>query len=286
MNRQTTSPQVRSFLDTITPEILSPADYVDWDAIEERLGPVRRIAASLQRPLRDRDVEALAEVIHSTPGCLDAMFLLVGHTPTRLSFSDPDACVDLSTDREAVAQDKERARAVARTFLEMATGKHLRMVQSIEDVLLGVLIGLQPNRRKSARGTAFESAMSAIVRAAVAECSERVGCSYSFESQAKILDKRVDYLVYHGTVPVAAVETNFFSVTGSKPSEVLERSYPDLQRDLTSVDVTLIVVTDGAGWRKMPRVLERAFQKLDNLMNLRQARAGALRKALIATTHT
>jgi hypothetical protein len=112
-------------------------------------------------------------------------------------------------------------------------------------------------------------------RAAV-EWSQRTCHTHTVELQGRILDKTVDYLVLREGTPLLAVEANFFSSSGSKPSEVLERAYPELQRDLASVSVELAVVTDGAGWLAMPRVLERAFQKLAHLMNMRQAESGEL----------
>ena len=253
---------------------------MDWVGIDDRLGPVAKAARALGDPIRTGDSEALAEVIRANPRCLDAMLLLLGHTPKRMSFSDDAKSIDLDVDHERVQYEEDRAKEIAEVYLETGVGRHLRMVQSTEDVLLGVLLGLQPNRRKNARGTVFERAVANVLDSAVRSCSASSSSELTVASQAKVLDKRVDYLVTSGGRPFLAVEGNFYTGSGSKPSEVLERAYPELQRDLGTAAVSLAVVTDGAGWHKMTRVLERSFQKLENLMNLRQAASGGLVKIL------
>jgi len=277
---ETIEHQVEEFLATLTPEILAPEDYVDWEGIDGRMAPVVGAASKLKEPLSSGDANALAKAIRDTPHCLDAMLLLLGHTPRRLMFAESEKSIDLDLDPERVTSETRRAHDIAEAFLETGIGEHLRLVQRVEDVLLGVLIGLQPNRRKNARGSAFELAVAGVVSSAVEQTEIPGGGAVTARRQAKVLDKRVDYLVSMGRAPCLAIETNFFTGSGSKPSEVLERAYPDLQRDLSGENVDLVVITDGAGWRRMVPVLERAFPKLEHLMNLRQAASGDLAEVL------
>ncbi|MFH1689140.1 MAG: DpnII family type II restriction endonuclease [Candidatus Eisenbacteria bacterium] len=280
MAEKTLERQIEGFLATLTPEILAPEDYVDWAGIDGRMAPVVDAAGELKEPLSSDDADALAKAIEDNPRCLDAMLLLIGHTPRRLMFAESGKSIDLDSDPERVASETQRAHDIAEAFLETGIGRHLHLVQRVEDVLLGVLIGLQPNRRKNARGTAFELAVAGVVTSAVEQVEMPDGADLTAQRQAKILDKRVDYLVSLNAAPCLAIETNFFTGSGSKPSEVLERAYPDLQRDLSKGNVDLVVITDGAGWQQMVPVLERAFPKLDHLMNLKQAASGNLAEVL------
>jgi type II restriction enzyme len=277
---ETIEHQIEEFLATLTPEILAPEDYVDWAGIDGRMAPVVAAASKLKEPLSSGDADALAEAIQDTPRCLDAMFLLLGHTPRRLTFAESEKSIDLDSDPERVSSEGKRAHDIAEAYFETGIGDHFRLVQRVEDVLLGVLIGLQPNRRKNARGSAFELAVAGVVSSAVEQTEVPDGTNLTAQRQAKILDKTVDYLVSLQGVPCLAIETNFYTGSGSKPSEVLERAYPDLQRDLSKENVGLVVVTDGAGWRRMVPVLERAVPKLDHLMNLRQAASCDLAEVL------
>jgi len=84
-------------------------------------------------------------------------------------------------------------------------------------------------------------------------------------------EKTLDYMLYNQGRPLTAVEVNFYSTSGSKPSEVLTRAYPDLQESLRAIKLPLVVITDGKGWRRMQKVIHTAYERLDYVFNLRLA---------------
>ena len=92
--------------------------------------------------------------------------------------------------------------------------------------------------------------------------------------------KKVDNLIVLDGEPKIAIETNFYSTAGSKPSETLNRAYPDIQGLLRRKGIDFIVVTDGLGWTKMRPTIEKAFTTLSCVMNLKQAESGEMKKAI------
>jgi type II restriction enzyme len=80
----------------------------------------------------------------------------------------------------------------------------------------------------------------------------------------------VDFALTQNGRPKFGVEVNFYTVSGSKPTEI-KRSYGDLARSLNQVGMDLIWITDGKGYRAMNRSLRDAYVIFPNIYNLRQA---------------
>lgn len=277
--------KVSSFFETITPEILTPAEYVDWDKIRSKIRDIRRETALLHSlDLTDPESD-LSDLLNKHPRILLVLKLLVAHTPDVLLFRDRNKYVDFRKDLRAVAHDRDRARAIADIFGEMGLFDFLKEVRSVEDVLKGVLIGLEPNVRKNRRGYALEQLTRGVVMTSVSDVRIRTRLNIMVEAQMTVdlehEKKKVDYVVLVDDVPRVAIEVNFYSTSGSKPSEVLTRAYPDAQNNLRKAGMGLIVLTDGIGWEKMKPVISTAFGKLDHLMNMKQAKEGALADALL-----
>jgi type II restriction enzyme len=93
--------------------------------------------------------------------------------------------------------------------------------------------------------------------------------------------KKIDYVILQNNKQKIAIEVNFYSTSGSKPSEVLGRAYPEVQENLKKKGIGFIVITDGIGWERMKPVISTACEKLDYLMNIKQARNGDLEKAIL-----
>jgi hypothetical protein len=82
--------------------------------------------------------------------------------------------------------------------------------------------------------------------------------------------KKVDFAILHKEKLRIGVEVNFFTIHGSKPSEI-KRAYENVSRNLSGVHVDFVWITDGIGYLKMQRSLTEAFESHLNIYNYNTA---------------
>ena len=77
-------------------------------------------------------------------------------------------------------------------------------------------------------------------------------------------EKRFDFVVKNGET-IYAIETNFYSVSGSKLNETA-RSYKTIALESKQIDgFAFVWFTDGCGWKSARHNLEETFDVLDNM---------------------
>lgn len=275
-----------NFFETLTPEILSPKDYIDWNNVKEKIKKIRREIALLESLDKDNPKEDLADLLNKNPKILKVLQLLIAHTPDVIYFDDKSKYINFEKDILIVEKNKERAYQIAQIFIEMGLVEFLKEVKSIEDIVKGVLLGLEPNVRKNRRGKKLELIINFLIKDVVKKLKDDLHINLSYQSQMFVdylpnERKQIDYLILKNNVPKVAIEVNFYSTSGSKPSEVLERAYPNLQSNLKNKNIGFIAITDGLGWEKMKQVIKTAFNKIDYLLNIKQAKSGLLKKYIL-----
>lgn len=273
------------FFQTLTSEILEPADYTDWEAIEAEVKVLRREIALLQSVDKENPLDDLSDLLIKEPNTLKVLQLLIAHTPKEIHFDEIEKYINFDEDIARIAENPDRANEIAKIFIEMGLIDFLREVRSVEDVVKGVLVGLEPNARKNRRGNKFEAVLESLVSETIEVINREKRLDLSFEAQMYVdlakEKKNIDFVVLQGNKQRIGIEANFYSTSGSKPSEVLGRAYPEVQQSLESQNIGFIVITDGSGWTKMKPVVQTAFDKLHYLMNIKQAEAGELKKAIL-----
>ena len=139
--------------------------------------------------------------------------------------------------------------------------------------------------RKNRRGTKLKAVINKIISSTIEKINKEKGLNLSFEPQMYVdlanERKKIDYVILQNGKQKIAIEVNFYSTSGSKPSEVLSRAYPEVQENLKKKGLGFIVITDGIGWESMKPVISTAYEKLDYLMNIKQAKRGELERAIL-----
>ena len=274
-----------TFFQSLTPDILAPSEFVDWSAINKRVKVIRREIALVQSLDKDSPVDDLADLLSKEPKILNVLQLLIAHTPKEIYFATPGKKICFADDMKAVQTASRRAKEVASIFVEMGLVEFLKEVRSVEDVVKGVLIGLQPNTRKNRRGSKLEEILHGLISRTVDEINGQENLTLSLEAQMYVdlhnERKRIDYVVLQNGEQKIGIEVNFYASSGSKPAEVLGRAYPEVQQSLEAKNMGFIVITDGLGWERMKPVLATAFKKLHFLMNIKMAEKGDLKKAIL-----
>ncbi len=162
-------------------------------------------------------------------------------------------------------------------------------MDSATDYLLGVEVGLDTNARKNRSGLFLEKMVTETLK----ELSDRnpdlvfveqksfgyVENKYNVRIPPTLKDRKFDYAVINKG-KATNIEVNFYSGTGSKPSEIVS-SYTDRNRVLTSAGWKFVWLTDGMGWKKMQRPLHVGVDNMDYVINSKLLREGLLEKIII-----
>lgn len=165
----------------------------------------------------------------------------------------------------------------------------LCQMDSAIDYLLGVEVGLDTNARKNRSGLFLEKMVTETLK----ELSARnpglavveqksfgyVENKYNVKIPSSLRDRRFDYVVINKG-KATNIEVNFYSGTGSKPSEIVS-SYTDRNRVLASAGWKFVWLTDGQGWKKMQRPLHVGVENIDYVMNSHFLRKGLLERIIL-----
>ncbi len=157
-------------------------------------------------------------------------------------------------------------------------------MDSATDYLLGVEVGLDTNARKNRSGLFLEKMVTETLKELSARHSGLVFVEqksfgyvedkYNVRIPPTLKDRKFDYAVINKG-KATNIEVNFYSGTGSKPSEIVS-SYTDRNRVLTSAGWKFVWLTDGMGWKKMQKPLHVGVENIFYVIN-----ASLLRKGLL-----
>jgi hypothetical protein len=269
---------VDAFLSTLTPGVLPRKDFIQWQSIQKNLlyfqdaldyfSQMQAFSTDEARLIQELTDSYLANdnPLNSLIGALH----LLGHTSIELVTQQDDLnIVDLS--QGIMRGDETLANSFVDALVELGFANVLDR-SKLSDVLFGVYVGLETHRRKNLGGKAFISVLRPIISNIVNQLMV-IGNDIELVEEKVIqfgeLSKTVDFLILHNQQPRFAIEANFYTTTGSKPTEI-KRSYGNIRREFESIGVHLIWVTDGKGYRSMRRSLRDAFTIHPNTYNLRQ----------------
>lgn len=268
---------VREFFDSLTPGVIPRGQFIDWDQIKAKCAEYTDVTEYLETLRGMKSGQVIADIkgtllsVDDPFHMLKGAFEILGHT-NDYYVSD----VDNLDFHDAATAIKKGSEKTAEQCASLLADLGLRNVLQCEDTassFLGVQVGLESNRRKSVGGKVFNEWVKQLLESTCA----LLGAEYSVAPEVKIrykgsdTGKRVDFaIVYRGQVRIG-VEVNFYTTSGSKPSEI-KRAYENVNRELNRVGVELVWITDGAGYLKMKQSIEEAFSTHPNTYNYEMAR--------------
>jgi len=161
-------------------------------------------------------------------------------------------------------------------------------MDSATDYLLGVEVGLDTNARKNRSGLFLEK----MVMETLEELSVRnsslvfveqksfgyVENKYNVKIPTSLRDRKFDYVVINKG-KATNIEVNFYSGTGSKPSEIVS-SYINRAEVLSSAGWKFVWLTDGQGWKRMKNPLHVGVENIDYVINSHFLRKGLLERII------
>ena len=265
---------VDDFLKTLMPGVIPRANFIDWDSIQRKM-------VALQEPLEfyidlaRRDLaepqlltelrDALLSADNPAP-LVKCAFELLGHTNPEFVTRQDDL------DQEHLARDIQRHQENrAADFAAMLNDLGFRRLlarNDLVDLLLGVQVGLETHRRKNIGGEEFRVLVRDMLRRICAPMALAVQ-EEQVLTYGKGLSKKVDFALLQNGRQRVGIEVNFYTVSGSKPTEI-KRSYGGILRAMENQERELVWITDGKGYRSMCRSLRDAVVTFPNVYNLHQ----------------
>jgi len=273
---------VKDFLTTLTPGIIPRSNFIKWDAIErkiEQLTSFVEFYMAIKTQIK-QGANFREEIANSLLACDDpypyicCAFELLGHTNQELVTQQDDINF-LDIAKRVQHGDENTAYLFGKLLQDLGFTKILEQ-ENLENVLLGVQIGLESHRRKNIGGDYFKNEVKKMFNEIVRKVVVKTGIDIKISEEIKIiygegLSKKVDFTIKLNNQTRFGVEVNFYTVPGSKPTEI-KRSYGDIRRGLLNTGVDLIWITDGKGYRRMKRSLRDAYIIFPNIYNLNQAK--------------
>ena len=163
-------------------------------------------------------------------------------------------------------------------------------MDSATDYLLGVEVGLDTNARKNRSGLFLERMVTETLKELSARNSSLiiveqksfgyVEDKYHMKIPTTLRKRKFDYSVINRGKAIN-IEVNFYSGTGSKPSEIIS-SYINRGEVLSSAGWKFVWLTDGMGWKKMKNPLRVGVDNIDYIINTFLLRKGLLEKIILS----
>jgi hypothetical protein len=267
---------IAEFFQTLTPGVIPRNQFIDWVQIKSKCKAYEDVVEYFQEIPSSDSKKVAAEIQGSLLSADDPLhiikggFELLGHT-NDYYVSDRDN-LDLETAATKIGEGSEKiAGQVAALLLDLGL-RNVLLQKDIESAFLGVQVGLESNRRKSVGGAVFNQWVQKLLEST---CG-LLGAAYELAPELQISykdsrnGKKVDFGILHRGKVKIGVEVNFYTTSGSKPSEI-KRAYENVNRELNQVGVELVWITDGAGYLKMKKSMEEAFRVHPNTYNYEMA---------------
>lgn len=150
-------------------------------------------------------------------------------------------------------------------------------IKDVYSYLLGIHLGLRTNARKNKSGEFMEQYIDSYVKNLCREkgleylsqaTSKDILINFNIDISPVVKNKRIDFVI-NDKGKLLLIEVNFYNSTGSKIKSVAQEFVKFNQDCLKSPFVKdFIWITDGAGWLKERKTLERTFSEGINVINI------------------
>jgi hypothetical protein len=270
---------LQEFFSTLTPGVIPRAQFIKWSAIEAKIRANKdaiEFFSGLNGKKGPELIRELADCLQSQDNpreILKGAFEFLGHTGEGFVSTEDNVTVDGLSDRIG-KEGEAAAQYAAQLFADLGIEKILER-EDLAGTFLGVQVGLETHRRKNVGGEAFNAVVADFLTGLVKELRPKLDIALKPELRVVYEDgktsKKVDFGLLIGGKPRVGIEVNFYTGSGSKPTEI-KRSYADVNRHLGAVGVALVWITDGNGYLKMRRSLQEAFEAHPNTYNFEIAK--------------
>jgi type II restriction enzyme len=265
---------VEEFLNTLKAGIIRRKEFINWDKIDTKFNDCKFELDFFSELITKEDkLNYLRDSLLSVDDpykLVKLCFELLAHTPPQyVSWEDNINIKKISQEiQNGFIEQAEKLITVLSQlgFLNVLT------LENIYDYFKGILVGLETHKRKNVGGSAYIDYVKPFIEKIVSELKEE---SFNLElvEENKIdylnssQSKKVDFAIKYNNKIKVGIEVNFYTNTGSKPTEI-KRSYGEVNRRLNEQDIELVWITDGFGYTIMKKSLGDAFEIHKNTYNI------------------
>jgi len=252
---------LRSFRASIAPDLYSPSSYIPWPALDSELAGLRLGIDALQR-LADQPRRTKRNVVEALKGepSMVQVFQRLFAAPSGAGFDDGRA---LSEEPPRTARERAKVAGLA---VDLGLWRLVPRGARVEDLVRTALVASDARRRGFRRRREIEGRVAQLVASTIEGAAEALGEPLILlkPSQVPLVARsRVDDVIAVGGRPVAAISTVFEAQSGGRQTRNFSLTYPELQRELDSVPMRLILIADGRGVGEIsPRVMQRLFDSV------------------------
>ena len=262
---------LKDFLATIRPGVIRRKEFIPWQDVFSRIRFYQsaiEFFESIEPQEFQSNPRKIADMLLSADDPYEFIMLgfeILGHTGN--TFTTFEDRVEISQISQEIKEGNEQA-ALYLIDVWKELGLPNILNGDVSSALLGVEIGLACNKRKNLGGRLFGVLVGELLKDIV----KQIGLpESSLKTELSIPlgrggQKKVDFAVEIDGAPKLAIEVNFYTTSGSKPTEI-KRAYANLNRNLDKRNIILIWITDGVGYYKMQKSLMDAFRVHPNTYN-------------------
>ena len=252
--------------------------YTDFNKVYRNVDAVKVELNILNSLIGSDDIRnEFISLVESYPHVLQVVPLLLAKRENTIKINTSETMYDFDF-KNTIYSIEEYANFMDKTGLFNLLKN--RILRSLLDYVTGIEVGMDTNARKNRMGKAMEDLVEehlkkkGFVRDVTyfkemsrSEIQSKFGLDLSNITNEGKAEKRFDFVIKTKD-HVYAIETNFYSSSGSKLNETA-RSYELLARESATVQgFTFIWITDGLGWRSARNNLRQTFEVTRHIYNI------------------
>jgi hypothetical protein len=263
------------------PRDIDPSQYID-DELQKLQQSIKLLEKLAKQ--KDRSTRAVAKSMEQDPLILDVIRLILD-LPTKIEFRDGRK---IPTGRTLEVKDTLQ---IAQLIDEVGFWELISTTKGeIEDLTKIALIHSKSAKRKFQAISNFEMEIDEAITNVLSELEKQTGLVLEKDSSRNSgltfkTRRSVDYVIKYNQKPVAAIDVLVTTNPGGSQVFDLRSNYPNLQNELNSIPMKLIVIADGPGMNRIPEnALRELFAAVPSVFSIRQVKTGMLANALIEAT--
>jgi len=277
----------KEWLQTFKHSISDYSYYVDFEKIYKNIDKIKIELSILNSLIGSKNIEKeFEEIIAKYPETLKCIPILLAVRANEIYAVDSDGEYHYSFNKMKYSIEQYKI-FMRKTGLFELLQNHI--INNLIDYALGVETGLDSNGRKNRGGHLMENLVESFIRRySITEFYKEMRLS-DIEKQWEIdlsavsndgkTEKRFDFVIKTDKM-IYAIETNFYSSSGSKLNETA-RSYKTLALEVDTIDgFTFVWFTDGLGWFNAKNNLEETFDIMEHIYNIKDLENGILDKII------
>lgn len=252
--------------------------YIDYDTVYRNIEPVKEELEALNVLIGSKDIEFdFFKLIQNRKEILQVIPILIAKREYQIFAMDNEGSIQYDFLNPNVTIEQY---AVFMRKTGLFSLLEQKKITNVLDYVVGIETGLNSNARKNRGGKLMES----LVEKFIIDAGFIKGMTYEKEftlskiealidedlsslSNDNATGKRFDFVLFHKGI-VYAIETNFYSSSGSKLNETA-RSYEMIARKTNNLKKFKFVwITDGKGWIDAKNNLKQTFDVLEHIYSI------------------